>query len=480
MTTPCPIQLHAKADPYRVAISTPSTDNVTYQALDTWVSQIEQRLQKQGLQQGSTLLVLSPPSPELIALFFACIRQQITIAPVSLRAPRKQIDQFIEQTQATDIAVGMPYPPGETPLGINCLSLRELTSPPTPHDTADTQLREWSLDAHATILQTSGSTHAPKAALHTLGNHYYNALGSNDNISLAPGDSWLLSLPMYHVAGIAILMRCTLAGATIAVPAPSDDLATSIRQQQPTHLSLVATQLTRLLQEGDTLLPYLQQTKAILLGGSAIPNKLIAHACRHQLPVYKSYGATELASQITTTRPNSNIDELAHSGHVLPYRECVVQPDGAIWVRGNTLFKGYVEKGICTPATNEEGWFVTGDVGEYTEDGALHVIGRKDSMFISGGENIQPEEIERAIELHEDIEQAIVVDIPSAEYGARPCAFVKMKPEARLHSARLKRYLKRHLASFKIPDRFYHWPEEATGGSIKPNRKQLRTIAHKS
>ena len=324
----------------------------------------------------------------------------------------------------------------------------------------------------ATIVFTSGSTGRPKAVLHTFGNHYYSALGSNANIALSAGDRWLLSLPLYHVGGLSINFRCLLAGAAVSLPEPEAALDRSIVEPDITHVSLVATQLRRLLQKKNQRTSGL---KAVLLGGGPVPRDLLEEAIVRGIPVHTSYGLTEMASQVTSTRPGAAPEELRTSGRTLAHRAVSVAESGEILVRGETLFAGYVEGNGVERPLDAEGWFHTGDLGGFDENGNLHVKGRRDNLFISGGENVQPEEIEAALERVEGVERAIVVPVPDREFGERPAAFVQTIGE--LAPQDLAEKLGETLPRFKIPVAFYGWPEGADSGGMKPDRGFFRGLA---
>lgn len=455
---------------------------LTYAQLSAAVDRLALVLQEHGIGPSQRVLVHHAFDRQTILLFYAVQRLGAVFVPVSERLPPKQLRHFAKTCQATHFICTMQQMHSLSEQGIPAI-IRDTLPWETllSEEAFESPLPETiSLTQEATIIRTSGSTHEPKAALHLYKNHYYNALGSNQNIELGSGDKWLLTLPIFHVAGIAILMRCVLSGAAVTLPRPQAELGDDIIRTQATHLSLVSTQLARLLQEGPDTAQAMANTKGILLGGSAISEKLLRKARKKGWPLYTSYGATEMASQIATTRPNAPVEELGNKAHLLPYRELAIDESSEIKVKGETLFAGYVTpEGLDLPF-DEEGWFATGDLGEWNEDGSLRITGRKDAMFISGGENIQPEEIERVLLMHQDVEQAIVVDIPSEEYGARPCAFVKMKPKKRLHSQELRRFLRTHLAGFKVPDRFYRWPNEERKEGIKPSRARFREIARRS
>jgi O-succinylbenzoic acid--CoA ligase len=317
------------------------------------------------------------------------------------------------------------------------------------------------LDRPSTIIFTSGSTGVPKAALHTFGNHYYSALGTNTNSALAQGDRWLHSLPLYHVGGLSILFRCLLARAAVALPDPVQPLGEAIADLGATHVSLVPTQLLRLLRGGAAL----DGVEAVLLGGGPIPAFLVDEALARGLPIHTSYGLTEMASQVTTTPPGASSEELYTAGRVLPHREVSVSGKGEILVRGDTLFAGYVDGERVDRPLDTDGWFHTGDLGGLDEDGYLRVRGRVDNMFVSGGENVQPEEIEEALCRLEDVEEVVVVPVEDEEFGARPVAFVSM-PGGEPDPVALSRALGASLARFKIPVSFHAWPDDHEGMKV--------------
>ncbi len=277
-----------------------------------------------------------------------------------------------------------------------------------------------------TCLMTSGSTGRPKFTLHSLEAHFINALHPHPELALSPGCRWRLSLPLNHVGGLAILFRSFLSGAAVILPK-----ATHI---EPTHLSLVPTQLKRLLTE-NALPPNLQ---AILVGGAPIPKAL----CREDLPLFLTYGMTEMASQVATHRFSAA--EGVHFRSPLPKREVKVDESGEIWVRGETLFDGY----LGSPSPFVDGWFPTGDLGSVV-DGNLHILGRKDRMIISGGENIHLEEIERALMDISWVRGAVVRKREDEEFGERPVAAVWV--DQNVQEGDVRAALEATLPRYKIP-----------------------------
>jgi O-succinylbenzoic acid--CoA ligase len=433
---------------------------ISFDELDSRVSAAAFRFRE--LEPESRVALYLPKDERYVTLMLAVIRAGHVACPVSDRLPPNGVAQLLERAACNAVISD------DDVLRSAGAGLYRSKPGPLLEDRQRGEPADIHLDQPATIVFTSGSTGTPSAALHAYGNHYHNALGSNANITLRPGDRWLHSLPLYHVGGISILFRCLLAGATIALPGQGTPIGESVADLGATHVSLVSTQLLRLLRE-DTELGGL---KAVLMGGGPVSASLVDEALSRGLPIHTSYGLTEMASQVTTTPPGAPPEALRTAGRVLPEREVLISQEGEILVRGATLFAGYVEDGKLDLPLDTDGWFHTGDLGESDENGYLRVLGRKDNLFVSGGENIQPEEIEEALSALPGVEAAVVVPVDDPEFGQRPAAFVRMEHGNTVDFAL---ELEQVLPRFKIPIAFYAWPEE--GGGMKVNRVTFRERA---
>ncbi len=320
-----------------------------------------------------------------------------------------------------------------------------------------------------TILRTSGSSSKPKSVFHTIEQHLANAKGAIAALGLDQKSRWLLSLPLYHVGGLGVVFRCWQAKAKVVVPPQKFELEGHIHEANISHISLVQAQLLRLL-EKEKNLRALRRLKVIVLGGSAISPLLTKQMQELGIAVVRTYGMTEMASQITLTSLHESCPNLDSSGQLLPGRELKIGENQEILVKGPMLFSGYVEGSVLFPTRDADGWFHTGDRGFIDENLALHVLGRLDNMFISGGENIYPETIEKEILSYPDIEAVIVVARPHEKYGQCPIAFIKSKPPAVFNQAALVFYLAKRLAKFKIPKQFLPWPSDVPSNGIKVPR----------
>ncbi len=461
----CPLYQASIQDPGRPAVVWGGR-RITYSQLDQYVDSAVRGLKERGIRPGHRVALLGENSVEYVIALLGMWRLGAVACPVSPKFPPQTIQTLLRTLKVRSVALGASFNFRGTKPSCQVMAMSDLIV----YDAKDVLSRSQSSqlmmpeDQEAAIVLTSGSTAEPKAAVLTYGNLYFNALGSNTCIALDERSAWLLSLPLYHVSGLGIVMRCLIARCAMVV-AGRENALRLISDGKVTHVSMVATQLERWLKDPQFKRP--ENLKALLLGGSALPKNLLHSAMDRGLPVYVSYGLTEMASQVATGKL---LDAARSPARVLPHRELKTATDGEICVKGRTLFKGYLQGDSARLPLDNEGWFHTNDVGRI-EDGCLTVLGRKDNMFISGGENIHPEEIEAALLRIPAVVQAVVVAQDDDEFGHRPVAFVRWADaSAALTEVELKKTLAQQLPKFKVPDAFYPWPDK-NGENWKVDRK---------
>jgi O-succinylbenzoic acid--CoA ligase len=462
---------------------------ITWSQVNGLVNRLADKLTLDGVRTGNRIAVAEHNRTELPILMLANIRIGAVTALLNPRYPLPTLSEMAAQAGCSRQAIRPEQSAHVRLQGLKPLVLPTCTELMDAGENVKSQeLTMIESDQPATIVFTSGSSALPKPALHSFSNHYYSALGSNRNLPVEPGDRWLLSLPLFHVGALGIVFRCLLGGGTVVFGDHTDDLASQIGRHKITHLSVVPTQLRRLLESPD-LNRVKSSLKAILLGGGPIPVSLVRRAAEQNLPIRCTYGLTEMTSQVATATL-----EAPASLKVLGYREAKIDAAGEILVKGETLFLGYAiaERVHCPVDTN--GWFHTGDSGVIEGDGCLAVTGRMDSMFISGGENIQPEQIESALIAVDGIEDALVVPADSREYGQRPVAFLRCRPAVNLadpdsdlseeerfgldHNS-LSAELAKTLPRFMLPVAYYPWPRGHVQAGIKADRAFFKQLAAK-
>jgi O-succinylbenzoic acid--CoA ligase len=298
-----------------------------------------------------------------------------------------------------------------------------------PVSTRELSCPEIDLPEKGVFIKTSGTTSYGKLAHLDIESLVYSALNPMKDLEIGEGDLLLLSLPIYHVSGLSILIRSIMNKASLILPgSPMEHLAT--------HISFVPTQLKRFMK---TKNPY-KNLKAILVGGAIIPDAICKKALEKNLPIFITYGMTEMASQIATAKYSASNG--VSFGKPLKGREIKII-DNEIYVRGQTLFKGYLNK----PSPFIDGWFPTKDLGFLDKHG-LKITGRKDRMIISGGEKIHPEEIETLLQSHPLVDHAKIQARSDLEFGQRP----KLMIQTLLTKHEIRNYLIERIEKFKVPN----------------------------
>lgn len=454
-------------DPQRIALQL-EQQTLTWQQLTEQVDQYAAALELAGLRSGDVLTLVGKNQPSILLWLLAAM-QQGAICTITMPQPAAQLTEKLARLYGPNPAWLWISPSLNSLVDelAKCYSspLQFLDLPTVePFSSAVSDVdgeaacsAAYALDNLATLIFTSGSMGVPKAVAHTHRQHFASAEGLLERFAFTEQDTWLLSLPLYHVSGLAIVYRWLAVGGCLKLATGQllDDI------QQVSHASLVVTQLQRLLASQQPL-----SLSHVLLGGSHIPLTLAQQAAQQGIETWIGYGMTEAASTVTA-KP---VDETASAGQVLPKRQVKVV-DKRIWIAGKTLASGYYQQGILTPLTNQDGWFDSGDLGAWYND-ELCIIGRADNLFISGGENIHCEEIETVLARHPQIELAVVVPVQDAEFGARSIAVL------RCHSLpdqkQLGEWLADKLEKFKHPIAYWQLPDTLTESGIKISRQAVK------
>lgn len=450
-----PLKHWALMSPDCLALVSPQ-HQYTWSELEQVVSLYANTLAQQQVTQGSVVTCMGKNSPEMLLIYLACAELG-AICALTMPQPYASLADKLETLYLPDQAANVWV--GDSDSRVEGITRLDLTGLEKFSNTDKASERSAYLaDSPASIIFTSGSMGKPKAVVHTHTQHLASAQGLLQQFHFQPTDCWLLSLPMYHVSGLAIVYRWLAAGAQLKVG--SGDLLQDI--QGVTHASLVATQLDRLLSSSAAL-----NLSHVLLGGSHVPLALSQQATAQGIETWLGYGMTEAASTVTAKQ----IDAIYSAGTVLPNRRLELR-DGRIYIGGETLASGYFEQGIVTPITDAQGWFDSKDLGERLANGELVIKGRADNQFISGGENIHCEEIEAALNSHPDIIQSMVIAVADKQFGARPVALIQAQSMPSVHS--LSRWLEDRLVRFKHPQHYFLMPDSLLNSGIKIARRQAK------
>lgn len=324
------------------------------------------------------------------------------------------------------------------------------------HRSADfpTEMVEVPDHAPLAILYSSGTSGTPKGAILSRAAFVASANGSAQNVGWLPDDRWLLCLPLCHIGGLSIVVRCLIARKTVVLLSRFDPNAVllHLKQSRATLLSVVPVMLHALL-DADTD-QVLRAVRAVLCGGAATPLPLLDRARQHGVNVLLTYGLTEACSQVTVQSLAEDPSQRKGSGRPIAGMQIEIRSAegvrlapghvGNIWISGSSMMTGYIGK----PARSEA-FFDTGDIGELSEDGSLTVHSRRMDLIITGGENVYPLEVEQALLAYPLLRAAVVFGTPHPQWGATVAAALVVHPG--FDFAALWESLCLRLAPFKRP-----------------------------
>ena len=309
------------------------------------------------------------------------------------------------------------------------------------------------------FIPTSGSTGTPRLVELSRAAMLASARASARNLGWAATDRWLLCLPLAHTGGLSIVTRCLLARQSVLLfePGPAGVLAridelVSVAANA-TLMSLVPSVLAALLDDGFQPPAAL---RAVLVGGAGCSPALAERAYNARVPLLTSYGLTETASQVVTRRYAERFEPLAtrqgvvSSGHPLTGVELRVAA-GALGIRTPTLFSGYL--GEVRGNVDADGFLLTSDLAELGADGELYVRGRLDDVIVSGGENVDPLEVEAALCALPGVKAACVFGTASANFGQVVTAVLVTSDPRLADPVHLTELLANRLARHKLPRR---------------------------
>jgi O-succinylbenzoic acid--CoA ligase len=416
--------------------------SVTYDELETEATAAARRLAAHGVRRGAMVTLELPVGADYVVLLHALMKLGAIAQPLNTRLAPTEREAELERAEpvlAVSEAGDAGGPEADLPL-----------------------LGEHDLDAiHCRVL-TSGTSGYPRPIGLTYGNHLWSAVGSAFNLGVDPSDRWLCCLPLYHVSGLEIVMRSVIygIGAVVHDCFEVERVAAALERDGVTLMSVVTTQLTRLLEAGVDL----SGPRAILVGGGPVPLEVLEEAIGHNAAVVQTYGLTETASQVTTLAPQEARRKLGSAGRPLLTTHLRIQ-DGEILVQGPVVAPG---------CADEDGWLHTGDLGRIDDEGFLYVEERLGDVIVSGGESVLPAEVEEVLLRHPDVADAAAVGRADAEWQEAVEAVVVLRDGAAAGAAELRQHCAESLAGYKVPKRFEFVSELPRTDSGKLLRQALR------
>lgn len=456
----------------------------TYAELNTYVRGVCGWLASNGITSGDHVGVLLHNTPDYVMLIHALMRIGAVLVPLNTRLTLDELTYQVRRGRCSVVicaeetganAERLPVPA----LYIDRLGEGSLTPAYAP--------RQITLESPQSVVFTSGTTGHPKGAVLTYGNHLWSATASAFRIGTLPDDRWLCPMPLYHVGGLSIIMRCCLYGTAVVLQNGFDVDAVNhaLDHQRVTLVSLVPTMLYRLLDVRQNIPPS-PDLRLILLGGAAASSDLVERAHSAGIPVVATYGLTEACSQVATQTIAGTRQKPGSVGKPVPFTTVrVVDEDGhtlragkmgEIVVSGLTVMKEYHEDAESTEKVLRNGELYTGDLGYLDADGDVWLVQRRGDLIVSGGENIYPAEVEGVLKLYPSVIEACVVGLPHAEWGQQVSAAVVLEPDSLISENDLASFCRQHLAGYKIPRRFLFVDSLPMTASGKIERRKVTAL----
>ncbi len=334
---------------------------------------------------------------------------------------------------------------------------------------------------------TSGTTGKPKIVPLKRRQILSASSASAQNFKPEANHFWLLCLPLNHIGGISIILRSVIYGSAIYrlgkfhEEMVKEFLGENKRFQAA---SLVPTMLKRLLE--DPLFKTHREFKSILLGGGPVSRTLLKKAMVRGIPIVSSYGMTETCAQIMANpllAPSGTYTPIKSVGKPFPPNRIQIRDDngkalgknqsGALWLKGPQVFDGYYDSDINAEVFDKKGWFKTGDFGHMNGFGQVFIEARRTDLIVTGGENVNPTEVEEAILKLPAIKDAVVVGMPDEEWGQKVTAIVILKNGETPELEDIRKQLKGKLTDFKIPKELKIVTEFPKTASGKIKRREL-------
>jgi fatty-acyl-CoA synthase len=454
------IERHARFAPRSVAIRYAGGD-IGYAELAVRVRRAAAALAERGVEPGDVVAYLGLNHPVTLVLLFACARLGAMLMPLNWRlAPPEQRrvladclprvllveSSCVEQARAIGTAVLLA--------GVDILE----------RGSSDVPAGAGGAESPVLLCHTSGSTGVPKSVVLTQRALFWNAVNSNHMHDLTSADRVLTTLPMFHVGGLNIQTTPALhAGASVSLHARFDAQAAldAIERERITLTVLVPAQLEAMMALPGWRSADLSSLRVITTGSTIVSAAFMRRVSERGVPLIQVYGATEtcpIASYLragdATRKPGSaGVPALHCEVKVVDDggAECAVQCDGEILVRGPNLASGYWNAPAETAQVFRDGWYHSGDIGHFDDEGHLHVVARRKDMIISGGENIYPAEVESVLSECAAVEEVCVVGRPDARWGEAVVAAVVLKPGHRMTEVEALALFDGRLARYKRP-----------------------------
>jgi fatty-acyl-CoA synthase len=525
MTTPHPansglnVDINAAAAVRQHALLHPDHAVLRYEGGDATYAQLDDRsarlatvLSDGGVRSGDRVAYLGLNSVSFLLTMLAAFRLGAIFVPVNFRLAGPELHSVLSSSGAETLVCEEGHrAAADTVRGRTALRRFLLIDddPAVPVTASHTEGWEcWSpliaaaapageplrrgFDDPAILMFTSGTTGLPKGVLLTHGNVWWNSINVDTMLDTRRGDVTHAVAPIFHVGALnSFLMRTLVRGGTIVLRRafdPAQALADFV-EHRVNSTFMVPAMLAAISRVPGAFDADLSELRSIVVAGAPVPASLIRLYADHDIVLQQAWGLTETAPFATHLPAERTLDKIGSAGIAMPHTEVrVVDPEtnepvgadvpGEVVVRGPNVSPGYWENPVATKAAfDEDGWFHSGDIGYLDADGYLYIVDRLKDMIISGGENVYPAEVERALADLPGLTDIAIIGVKDEEWGERAVAVVSMAPGAALTLEELREYGEKQLARYKLPRELHVVSTVPRNASGKLDKHSVRKLA---
>jgi fatty-acyl-CoA synthase len=464
------IRDRARTTPERVAIDQDGRF-VTYRELDEGSDALAASFRERGLRRGDRVATLSGSTPEHVQILYACAKAGLSLLPLSWRLSPAELRYQLEDAEPALCLVEDVYAETAAATG----HVFERLGPLLGVRPRDVPVDDAADGDGLLLIYTSGTTGKPKGALLTHANCFWTNLSFDLTTGVSQDDVVLQVLPQFHVGGWNVqALLGWWKGARVILERefePARALHLIEEKRVTTMMGVPATYLFMAQQPGfaDADLSSLRRA---VVGGAPMPEALLETWAARGVAIVQGYGLTEAAPNVLCLPPEDAVRKLGCAGKPYPFVDVRLSPEDELQVRGPNVFPGYWRNDEATAAAfTSDGWLRTGDVAGCDDEGFYRIKGRLKDMFISGGENVYPAEIEAVLHEHPRVEDAAVLGVPDERWGEVGVAFVVGDG---VGEDELTEWCRARLARFKVPKSFRFIGEIPRNGMGKVQKQELR------
>ncbi len=438
------IRDRARTTPQRVAIDHLGR-TVTYAELDATSERLAGALFARGLVRGDRVATLTGNSPEHVAVFFACAKAGLIIAPLSWRLAPAELAYQLDDAEPALFLVEGEYAELARASG-------RAFEPLTLAGEGDALDAEVDDEDALLLVYTSGTTGRPKGALLTHANCFWTNLSFDLATGVSSGDVVLQILPQFHCGGWNVqALLAWWKGATVVLERAFDPARclALIEEKRITTMMGVPANYLFMSQDAAFASADLSSLRRAVVGGASMPESLLEAWRSRGVEIVQGYGLTEAAPNVLCVPPEDAVRKAGWAGKPYPHVDVRLSAEGELQVRGPNVFAGYWRNPEATAEVFDGDWLRTGDVAERDEEGFYRIKDRLKDMYISGGENVYPAEVESVLHEHPAVADVAVVGVPDERWGEVGVAFVV--PAAEVPEGELVEFVRERLARFKAP-----------------------------